>query len=55
MSSKTDEWATPKSFFEELNKEFEFGLDPCATNENHKCDKYFTKEQNGLQQSWGGI
>lgn len=54
MSSNTDEWATPKIFFEELNKEFNFTLDPCATNENHKCNKYFTKEDNGLLKSWNG-
>ena len=55
FSSKTDEWATPKLFYEELNKEFNFNLDPCATDINHKCDKYFTKEDNGLLQSWGGV
>ena len=54
FSSKTDEWATPKSFYEELNKEFDFSLDPCATDLNHKCNKYFTKEDNGLEKSWGG-
>ena len=54
FSSKTDEWATPKLFYEELNKEFNFTLDPCATDLNHKCNKYFTKEDNGLIKSWGG-
>lgn len=54
MSSNSDEWGTPKSFFQELNKEFHFTLDPCATNENHKCEKYFTKEQDGLKQNWSG-
>ena len=54
MSSNTDEWATPKLFFEELNKEFNFTLDPCATKENHKCNNYYTKEENGLAKSWGG-
>ena len=54
MSSNTDEWATPKAFFEELDKEFHFTLDPCSTDQNHKCSTYFTKEQDGLKQSWGG-
>ena len=54
MSSNTDEWGTPVKFFEELDKEFQFTLDPCATNENHKCRNYFTKEQDGLKQNWGG-
>lgn len=54
MSSNTDEWATPKLFFEELNKKFHFTLDPCSTEENHKCSTYFTKKDNGLEKSWGG-
>lgn len=54
MSSKTDNWATPQDFFDKLNKEFHFTLDPCADNENHKCDLFFTREQNGLNQDWGG-
>lgn len=49
---KTDQWETPKDFFDELNKEFNFTLDPCADDKNKKCNKYFTKEQNGLKQTW---
>ena len=52
--SKTDEWETPAWMFEQLNNEFLFNLDPCATAENHKCDKYYTKEDDGLLQDWGG-
>lgn len=54
FSSQTDNWATPPDFFEELDAEFHFDLDPCASDENHKCERYFTKEQNGLVQDWGG-
>ena len=54
FSSKSDEWATPQSYFDEINKEFNFSLDPCATEDNHKCDKYFTLNENGLEKSWGG-
>ena len=54
FSSVTDEWYTPIEFYNALNKEFNFNLDPCATDINHKCAKYFTKEDNGLLQSWGG-
>ena len=53
FSSASDEWATPQDFFDKLNEEFRFTLDPCANADNHKCDKYFTKEQNGLVQDWG--
>lgn len=53
FSSKSDEWETPQKTFDELNKEFRFDLDPCADESNHKCEKYFTKEQDGLLQDWG--
>ena len=53
-SSKTEEWSTPQNIFDVLDKEFHFTLDPCATHENHKCDIYYTKEDNGLVQSWVG-
>ena len=42
-SSKTNEWSTPQDFFDELDKEFNFTLDPCSTSENAKCAKYFTE------------
>ena len=51
-SSKTNEWSTPQDFFDELDKEFNFTLDPCATRENAKCTKYFTVEDDGLKQDW---
>ena len=54
FSSNTNEWATPQAFFDELNKEFDFTLDPCATPQNAKCARYFTKEIDGLAQSWHG-
>lgn len=54
FSSETAEWATPQATFDELNKEFSFTLDPCATKKNAKCKKFFTKKDNGLEQSWEG-
>ena len=54
FSSKSDEWSTPQILFDELNAEFNFDLDPCSTNENHKYEKYFTLDDNGLDQNWGG-
>lgn len=52
FSSKSDEWETPHDFYEKLNKKYKFTLDPCATHENHKCEKYYTAESDGLTQSW---
>lgn len=54
FSSKTDLWSTPQDFFDKLNEEFNFDLDPCSTHENTKCKKHYTKEENGLIQDWGG-
>ena len=54
FSSKTDLHATPQDFFDRLNALWAFDLDVCATPENAKCARYFTKEQDGLAQEWGG-
>lgn len=53
-SSKTGEWETPQWFFNQLNEEFHFDLDPCSTPQNAKCALYFTREDNGLNQDWTG-
>ena len=52
-SHKSDEWSTPQYLFDQLKNEFDFDLDPCSTKENHKCNMFYTKEQDGLKQSWG--
>jgi DNA N-6-adenine-methyltransferase (Dam). len=54
FSSNSNEWATPKAFFEALDAEFHFTLDPCATSENAKCGNFYTIEDDGLTQEWGG-
>lgn len=54
LKSNRDEWETPASLFEQLDREFQFDLDACATDENAKCERYFTKEQDGLAQDWRG-
>ena len=52
-SSATDEWSTPTDFYAKLDAEFHFTLDPCSTDDNAKCAKHYTKEQDGLSQDWG--
>ena len=54
FSSKTVEWTTPQTFYDRLNREFDFTLDPCCTAETAKCDTYFTEADDGLSQSWAG-
>jgi len=54
FSSENEEWETPIDFYNELNKEFKFNLDPCALPNNAKCEKFFTPNDNGLEQRWEG-
>ena len=54
LSSKSVEWATPREFFNKLDEEFHFNLDPCSTHENAKCEKHYTIADDGLSQDWGG-
>lgn len=54
FSSNSDEWKTPQELYRKLNERFKFTLDPCSTEENHLCDKYYTKKENGLCKSWKG-
>jgi site-specific DNA-methyltransferase (adenine-specific) len=54
FSSASNEWETPDVLYRTLDDHYGFNLDPCATIGNAKCSKYFTKEDNGLEQDWGG-
>lgn len=54
-TSSSEEWGTPQGLFNKLNKEFNFTLDICASKENAKCPKYYTKEEDALKQEWGGV
>jgi phage N-6-adenine-methyltransferase len=52
FSSYSQEWETPQDLFDALNEKHKFTLDPCATFDNRKCEKFFTKLDDGLKQSW---
>ena len=54
FSSASEEWATPQDVFDALDAEFHFTLDPCSTDENAKCEKHFTRVDDGLSQDWTG-
>jgi phage N-6-adenine-methyltransferase len=54
FSSATDMWATPMSFFKEWDAKFKFETDVCANENNAKCEKFYSPEQNGLLQDWTG-
>ncbi len=53
MTSNTPEWETPQDLFDELDKEFNFNLDVCATRQNAKCLWFSSKEDDGLSKIWG--
>lgn len=52
FGSGNDEYETPEWLYDILNEVFDFTLDPCSTEENHLAPKYFTRETDGLKQSW---
>ena len=54
FSSASDEWETPQELFDRLNDEFHFTIDVCATEQNKKVSRCFTREQDGLKQDWTG-
>jgi site-specific DNA-methyltransferase (adenine-specific) len=45
------DWETPQWLFDKLYNEFEFHLDVCASDSNHKCNTYITEDKDSL--SWG--
>ncbi len=62
-STGNGEHGTPQWLFDELDQEFDFQLDPCATPNNNKCEKFLTKKHyagyvrpgDGLSSDWGGL
>jgi len=54
FSSDKQDWETPREIFEALHREFQFTLDPCATQSTAKCSKYYTAEDSGLDKDWAG-
>jgi site-specific DNA-methyltransferase (adenine-specific) len=45
-------YSTPPEVFRPLHREFNFELDVCANEENHKTPEFFTEAQDGLRQPW---
>jgi len=45
---------TPTDIWEQLSNEFDFTLDACASDENHLCEKYYTKDNSCLDKDWTG-
>lgn len=47
FSSKSDDWTTPRQFFDALNSEFHFDIDGAATKQNALCAKYYGIDDGG--------
>ena len=55
QSSDSDDWWTPQWVFDMLDQEFGFEIDVCASAENAKCERFFSREDNALDQEWTGV
>ena len=55
MTSLTDEWETPQDLFDKYDEIYHFTLDAAASDQNHKCQNYYTKADDGLSKMWGGV
>ena len=44
LSSEDMTWGTPQDFFDKLNKEFKFTLDPCATKKLRNVKDFIRKK-----------
>lgn len=53
-SSDRMDWETPQELFDQLDAEFHFTLDAASSDANHKCKKYYTRENSAFDHSWGG-
>ena len=55
FSSKSNDWATPQSFFDKLDGLFgPFTLDAAASSDNYKVTKHYTEADDSLSQDWSG-
>jgi site-specific DNA-methyltransferase (adenine-specific) len=55
FTSDRMDWATPQSFFDLVNAEFEFTLDAAAELHNAKCQNFLTEAEDALMCSWEGV
>jgi len=55
FESSEKDWETPSEIFDPLDKEFGFTLDVCASDNNAKCERFFTIDDDGLTQRWDGV
>ena len=57
MMSEYQDWETPQTFVNWIEEKFDvwFDWDVCASNDNAKTLKWYTKEDNALNLDWDGV
>lgn len=53
VTDEVDDRSTHPENFDPLNERFRFTLDVAAAPHNAKCDRFYTREDDGLSQWWG--
>ena len=48
FSSKKQDYGTPLWLYDLMDEEYNFDLDVCANEQNHKCDRYYNEKDNAL-------
>lgn len=54
LTANRDDWETPRELFWRLDRFWHFDLDAAASDSNHLCEDYYTRETDGLAHSWKG-
>ena len=54
FQSKSVEYSTPLEICDPLISEFDLEIDVCASQSNHKLEKYWTKSDDALSKDWIG-
>ena len=50
-----NDYPTPQWLFDQLDDEFHFTVDVAASKNNAKCDRYYTRDDDGLSHNWTGV
>lgn len=52
FSSNNDDWETPNTLFNSIDRQYHFVADLAASPKNAKCKQFFAKSDNALLQDW---
>jgi site-specific DNA-methyltransferase (adenine-specific) len=55
MGKLSDSYRTPPWLFRWLDEQYDFDFDICASDENHKCDKYYTEQNSYVGKNWSEL